>query len=136
MWREEGRKEGRSASATDTCSLEGAKPRAQRKVAVARLRPPHPHAYTRTHTYLVNRVDGLHDSVLEELEVAELDRVVHAVVLEVLVVLRLGEVPAARHGVPVHVRDAAIAGGGVVSRGPVNSSNVSGVSTEQAGPTS
>ena len=34
---------------------------------------------------LVNRVDGLHDPVLQELEVTELDRIVHAVVLQVLV---------------------------------------------------
>ena len=73
--------------------------------------------------HLVNRVDGLHDPVLQQLEVAELDRVVHAVVLEVLVVRRLGEVPAARHSVPVHVRDAAVAGGGVVSCGPASPSD-------------
>ena len=35
--------------------------------------------------HLVNRVDGLHDPVLQELEVTELDRIVHAVVLQVLV---------------------------------------------------
>ena len=35
--------------------------------------------------HLVNRVNGLHDPVLEELEVTEIDRIVHAVVLQVLV---------------------------------------------------
>ena len=35
--------------------------------------------------HLVNRVDGLHDPVLQELEVTELDRIVHAVVLQVFV---------------------------------------------------
>ena len=35
--------------------------------------------------HLVNRVNGLHDPVLQELEVTELDRIVHAVVLQVLV---------------------------------------------------
>ena len=35
--------------------------------------------------HLVNRVDGLHDPVLQELEVTELDGIVHAVVLQVLV---------------------------------------------------
>ena len=35
--------------------------------------------------HLVNRVDSLHDPVLQELEVTELDRIVHAVVLQVLV---------------------------------------------------
>ena len=74
-------------------------------------------------THLINGVDGFHDPVLEELEVAELDWVVHAVVLEVLVVRRLGEVPAARHSVPVHVRDAAVAGGGVVSCRPASRSD-------------
>ena len=74
-------------------------------------------------THLINGVDGFHDPVLEELEVAELDRVVHAVVLEVLVVWRLGEVPAARHSVPVHVRDAAVAGGGVISCRPASPSD-------------
>ena len=35
--------------------------------------------------HLLNRVNGLHDPVLQELEVTELDRIVHAVVLQVLV---------------------------------------------------
>ena len=35
--------------------------------------------------HLVNRVDSLHDPVLQELEVTELDGIVHAVVLQVLV---------------------------------------------------
>ena len=35
--------------------------------------------------HLLNRVNGLHDPVLQELEVTELDRIVHVVVLQVLV---------------------------------------------------
>ena len=35
--------------------------------------------------HLVNRVDGLHDPVLQELEITELDGIVHTVVLQVLV---------------------------------------------------
>ena len=35
--------------------------------------------------HLVNRVNGLHDPVLQDLEVTELDRIVHAVLLQVLV---------------------------------------------------
>ncbi len=69
-------------------------------------------------TYLVDGVDGLHDPVLEQLEVAELDGVVDAVVLQVLVVRGLDEVAVARHRVAVHVGDTAVASHRVVRSGP------------------
>ena len=42
--------------------------------------------------HLVNRVNGLHDPVLEELEVTEIDRIVHAVVLVAQTLLCSGQV--------------------------------------------
>ena len=65
--------------------------------------------------YLIDWVHGFHDPVLEQLEVAELDGVVDAVVLEVLVVRGLHEVAGGGHGVTVHVGDAAVAANAVVS---------------------
>ena len=41
---------------------------------------------------LVNRVNGLHDPVLEELEVTEIDRIVHTVVLVAQTLLCSGQV--------------------------------------------
>ena len=70
--------------------------------------------------HLVDGVDGLHDPVLEELEVAELDRIVDAVILQVLIFRRLQEVPCACHGVPVHVTDSTVARNGVECGGPGN----------------
>ena len=69
-------------------------------------------------SHLIHRVHGLHDPVLQQLEVAELDRVVHAVVLEVLLAARLHEGAGAGHGVPVHVRQPALPGGRPVARRP------------------
>ena len=68
--------------------------------------------------HLIDRVHRLHDPVFEELEVAELDWVVDAVVLEVDVVSRLGKDLGPRHGVTVHVGDATVAGPLVECRRP------------------
>ena len=69
-------------------------------------------------SHLVHGVHGLHDPVLQQLEVAELDRVVHAVVLEVLLAAALHEGAGPGHGVPVHVRQPTLPGGRPVARGP------------------
>ena len=63
----------------------------------------------RESSHLVNRVHSFHDPVFQELEVAQLDGVVDAVVLQVLVLGGLDEVAGAGHRVSVHVRDATVA---------------------------
>ncbi len=66
--------------------------------------------------YLVDGIDRFHDLVFQKLKVAKFDRVVGAVVLQVLVVGRLDEDAAgAGDRVPVHVRCATIPAHRVVS---------------------
>ena len=66
-------------------------------------------------THLVNRVHRFHDSVLQKLEVTEFHRVVSAVVLQIFLAQALLESPSAGHGVPVHVAQLAVSGGGSVA---------------------
>ena len=41
--------------------------------------------------YLINRVDSLHNLVLQELEIAKLDRIISTVILQVLILNGLNE---------------------------------------------
>ena len=82
---------------------------------------------TKIGIHLINRVHSLHNLVLQKLEVAELDRIVGAVVLQILVAHGLDEDPSdAGNGVTIHVRDPAVARDRIVARGSANESVLMG----------
>lgn len=83
---------------------------------------------------LVHGVDGLQYAPRELLELAQLDRLVHAVVLQVVRAGGRLERPLARHRQPVHVRHLALGRPVVVVGRPVSESEHTRKSIHRVGP--
>jgi len=77
-----------------------------RVTPVRRVEAQFPTVFQRTHV-LVHGIDGLQYSAWELFELAQLDRLVHAVVFQVVNASGWFESPLAGHRQPVHVRHIA-----------------------------